>query len=59
MFSKKKRTGTVNASQPVPKCFSCCKDQDSVRKLIAGPAVFICDECIEVCNDTEGREQGP
>src|SRR5919109_439734 len=27
------------------------KDQNDVRKLIAGPTVFICDECVEVCND--------
>jgi ClpX C4-type zinc finger len=27
------------------------KDQDQVKKLIAGPTVFICDECVEVCND--------
>jgi ATP-dependent Clp protease ATP-binding subunit ClpX len=29
----------------------CNKDQNDVRKLIAGPTVFICDECVEVCND--------
>jgi ATP-dependent Clp protease ATP-binding subunit ClpX len=27
------------------------KSQDEVKKLIAGPAVYICDECIELCND--------
>jgi len=27
------------------------KDQDQVKKIIAGPSVFICDECVEVCND--------
>jgi hypothetical protein len=27
------------------------KDQDHVRKLIAGPTVFICDECVDLCND--------
>ena len=32
-------------------CSFCDKDQDNVRKLIAGPAVFICDECIMLCND--------
>jgi ferredoxin len=31
-------------------CSSCNKRQDEVRKLVAGPTVFICDECIEVCN---------
>ena len=29
----------------------CNKDQNDVRKLIAGPTVFICDECVQVCND--------
>jgi ATP-dependent Clp protease ATP-binding subunit ClpX len=33
------------------RCSFCNKDQSDVRKLIAGPTVFICDECVEVCND--------
>jgi ATP-dependent Clp protease ATP-binding subunit ClpX len=32
-------------------CSFCCKSQHEVRKLIAGPSVFICDECVELCND--------
>lgn len=32
-------------------CSFCGKNQHEVRKLIAGPAVFICDECVELCND--------
>ena len=32
-------------------CSFCNKDQNDVGKLIAGPTVFICDECVEVCND--------
>ncbi len=32
-------------------CSFCGKSQHEVRKLIAGPSVFICDECIELCND--------
>ena len=36
--------------QPVIKrCSFCNKDQNAVRALIAGPRVFICDECVEVC----------
>src|ERR1700726_4800363 len=35
----------------VLRCSFCNKDQNDVRKLIAGPTVFICDECVEVCND--------
>ena len=33
------------------RCSFCNKDQNDVRKLIAGPTVFICDECVQVCND--------
>src|SRR3569623_3684594 len=38
-------------------CSFCGKSQHEVRKLIAGPSVVICDECIELCNDII-REQG-
>ena len=39
-------------SEPeILRCSFCNKDQNDVRKLIAGPTVFICDECVEVCND--------
>ncbi|GAV26369.1 ATP-dependent Clp protease ATP-binding subunit ClpX [Carboxydothermus islandicus] len=33
------------------KCSFCGKHQDQVRKLVAGPGVYICDECIELCNE--------
>lgn len=33
------------------KCSFCGKNQDQVRRLIAGPGVYICDECIELCNE--------
>jgi len=33
------------------RCSFCGKDQNSVKKLIAGPSVFICNECIELCNN--------
>src|SRR5699024_7716489 len=33
------------------KCSFCGKSQKQVRKLIAGPGVYICDECIELCNE--------
>ena len=42
---KKTRDGDVL------RCSFCNKDQNDVRKLIAGPTVFICDECVDVCND--------
>jgi ATP-dependent Clp protease ATP-binding subunit ClpX len=37
-------------------CSFCGKKQDEVRKLIAGPSVYICDECIELCNDIIAEE---
>lgn len=37
-------------------CSFCGKVQDEVKKLIAGPAVYICDECIELCNDIVREE---
>jgi len=37
-------------------CSFCGKSQDEVRKLIAGPSVYICDECIELCNDIIAEE---
>ena len=40
-----------NADGEVLRCSFCNKDQNDVRKLIAGPTVFICDECVDVCND--------
>jgi len=33
------------------KCSFCGKNQDAVRKLIAGPSVYICDECVQLCNE--------
>ena len=40
------------------KCSFCGKVQDQVRKLVAGPGVFICDECIELCNEIIEEEFG-
>jgi hypothetical protein len=38
-------------------CSFCRKSQHEVRKLIAGPTVFICDECVELCNDVIENEE--
>jgi ATP-dependent Clp protease ATP-binding subunit ClpX len=43
----KRRNVNVNGL----RCSFCGKSQDEVKKLIAGPAVYICDECIELCNE--------
>ena len=40
------------------KCSFCGKNQDQVRKLVAGPGVYICDECIELCNEIIEEEYG-
>jgi ATP-dependent Clp protease ATP-binding subunit ClpX len=37
-------------------CSFCGKSQKEVKKLIAGPTVYICDECIELCNDIIAEE---
>ena len=47
-MSTTKKAGTEGE---VLRCSFCNKDQNDVRKLIAGPTVFICDECVDVCND--------
>ena len=39
------------SNEKVLYCSFCGKSQHEVKKLIAGPSVFICDECIELCND--------
>ncbi len=49
---KKKEEGTNVA------CSFCGKSQKEVKKLIAGPTVYICDECIELCNDIIAEETG-
>jgi len=38
------------------KCSFCGKGQDEVKKLIAGPTVYICDECVELCNEIIAEE---
>ena len=45
---RQSRTGDSNK---ILYCSFCGKSQHEVRKLIAGPSVFICDECVELCND--------
>ncbi|MGH0035430.1 MAG: ATP-dependent Clp protease ATP-binding subunit ClpX [Myxococcota bacterium] len=49
----KKRDDNANLS-----CSFCGKSQREVKKLIAGPTVYICDECIELCNDIIAEEYG-
>ncbi|MEW5890500.1 MAG: ATP-dependent Clp protease ATP-binding subunit ClpX [Pseudomonadota bacterium] len=44
-------TDKKSSGEKLLYCSFCGKSQHEVRKLIAGPSVFICDECIELCND--------
>lgn len=45
------RRGSGDGDNKLLFCSFCGKSQHEVRKLIAGPSVFICDECVELCND--------
>lgn len=47
MTDKRKESG----SGKLLYCSFCGKSQHEVRKLIAGPSVYICDECVDLCND--------
>lgn len=44
------------ADEPRLRCSFCGKNQDQVKKLIAGPDVYICDECVELCNEILDEE---
>ena len=50
MFPFGKRRNEKAKDQPM-RCAFCSKNVDDVQKLIAGPEVFICDECVAVCVD--------
>ncbi len=45
------KNGQSDDTSKLLYCSFCGKSQHEVRKLIAGPSVFICDECVELCND--------
>ena len=46
-----RKQGKNGGGERLLYCSFCGKSQHEVRKLIAGPSVFICDECVELCND--------
>jgi ATP-dependent Clp protease ATP-binding subunit ClpX len=48
-----------SSSEKLLYCSFCGKSQHEVKKLIAGPSVFICDECIDLCNDIIRDESAP
>ena len=45
------KKGSNGSNEKLLYCSFCSKSQHEVKKLIAGPSVFICDECIDLCND--------
>ena len=49
-----KRPG--DPAHATPRCSFCGRDVDAVAKLIAGPGVFICDACVDRCNEMLGRD---
>jgi hypothetical protein len=52
-----RRSGETESSvAKIPRCSFCSKTEHDVRKLIAGPTVYICDECIDLCNDILAEE---
>jgi ClpX C4-type zinc finger len=51
MFGKRKPPPDPLSNAPVFHCSFCNKSQRDVRKLIAGPNVYICDECVDICLD--------
>src|ERR1700730_6588732 len=59
IFRKRDREQAGGGSQPQPvlRCAFCNKSQRDVKNLIAGPTVYICDGCVEICNDIISEEQ--
>ena len=50
------KIGPAGRPAPMLYCGFCGKNQDEVRKLIAGPSVFICDECVVLCMEIVDEE---
>ena len=52
----------IRRPEEILRCSFCGKSQNEVKKLIAGPSVYICNECIDICNeiinDDEQAETG-
>jgi len=57
LWNRKRRSAVPPTQKPVLRCSFCNKSQLDVPKLIAGPRVYICSGCVDICNDilAEGR----
>ena len=51
MFWKRKPSSKRREYQPLKRCSFCNKSQRDVEKLIAGPKVYICCQCVDICRD--------
>jgi hypothetical protein len=56
LFVKKK---SEDLKEKKLRCSFCGKSKDAVAKLISGPAAYICDECVELCNKILAEEAAP
>jgi hypothetical protein len=56
ILSGEPRSGATDEGQAELSCSFCGKTQAEVAKLIAGPAVFICNECVDLCVQTLNEE---
>lgn len=50
---------TKDAAEVIASCSFCKKNNTQVKKLIAGPGVYICDECVTLCDGIVGEETSP
>ena len=57
MFRKRFNQNTTAVPERELRCSFCNKSAADVRKLLAGPAVFICDECVSACVDILARDK--
>ena len=56
--ASKREDMNVSTTETLVQCSFCGKSQKQVKKLIAGPGVYICEECIALCNDILIEEMG-
>jgi ATP-dependent Clp protease ATP-binding subunit ClpX len=52
----RRRAGSARKFTATLKCSFCGKHQRQVNKLIAGPGVYICNECVDLCNEIIAHE---
>ncbi len=58
-YRSEERIMSRSSRGPYLRCSFCGKGQDQVQRLVAGPGVFICDRCVELCNEVLADGGGP